>query len=403
MRQKIMYQSGRALEFVREQLSRGGGVQFAEPPARIAPPRLLDAVLEQQETWTQADNRSTNSLEGKGCHPTYQLHPTCSFAKKRRLQHRHFGDLTTTSLDLGGRNKGLGVGRRQKWLTGADDMGGRQCEMGIGQLDSAPGANRSGFWAPTTDKKSLRSQAVCHSRSTSPADLSIHSFGLQSVLDRRMLVFTLLPVYLISGPRNAFIGAYPLEAQSFQPTRPHSGEPDAGDPTRPSGTQRHSRWRPLERPEYRYSISTEDSVEKLASSEAATQGANDVLDMIVRGRQTTCCDAAELSLCRSEAASTPYKWHACATASIGTRITSASDVCTQSNKAIPKQPAGAKEYGANHDPESIAALTPGSGPSPSTAMLILFSQSGAYITLAHRQDLDVLPRKGPEQISSSIK
>ncbi|KAL7958956.1 hypothetical protein V8C34DRAFT_131110 [Trichoderma compactum] len=90
-------------------------------------------------------------------------------------------------------------------------MGGRQCEMGIGQLDSAPVANRPGFWAPTTDKKSLRvrSQTVCHGRSTSPADLSIHGFGLQSVLDRRMLVFTLLPVYLISEPCNASIGAYP--------------------------------------------------------------------------------------------------------------------------------------------------------------------------------------------------
>ncbi|EHK26627.1 uncharacterized protein TRIVIDRAFT_197996 [Trichoderma virens Gv29-8] len=158
-----------------------------------------------------------------------------------------------TSLDLGGRNKGLGlfglgVGRRQKWLTGASDMGGRQCEMGIGQLHRAPVANRPGFWAPTTGKKSLyRLSQPQHKRL---ADLSIHNFGLQSALVRRMLGLTLLPVYLISEPLavpHAFIGAYPIEALGFQPTRPHSGEPDAGDPTQPSGTPRHSRGRPLEK------------------------------------------------------------------------------------------------------------------------------------------------------------
>lgn len=142
------------------------------------------------------------------------------------------------------------MGRRQKWLTGALDMGGRQCEMGIGQLDSAPVANRSGLWAPTTDKKSTHSQTVCHSRSTSPADLSIHGFGLQSVVDRRMLVLTLLPVYLISGPRNAPMPPsepIPLRHKAFSPLAHVQANLMPGTPHDPSGTQRHSRWRPLER------------------------------------------------------------------------------------------------------------------------------------------------------------
>ncbi|KAL7914534.1 hypothetical protein GGI35DRAFT_488683 [Trichoderma velutinum] len=155
--------------------------------------------------------------------PTCQLHPVPS--RRKETSTSPFWGSDNTSLDLGGRNKGLGlfglgVGRRQKWLTGVCDMGGRQCEMGIGQLDSAPVANPPGFWAPTTDKKSLYSQTVCHSRSTSPADLSIHSFSLQSVLDRRLLVFTLLPVYLISEPHNALMPPsepIPLRHRAFSP------------------------------------------------------------------------------------------------------------------------------------------------------------------------------------------
>ncbi|PKK43682.1 hypothetical protein CI102_11092 [Trichoderma harzianum] len=212
-------------------------------------------------TVCQASNLQGSGSYASSCHtprpyytklssPTYQLHPTVFLRKEKEASTSPFWGSDYTSLDLGGRNKGLRVGRRQKWLTGAHDMGGRQCEMGIGQLDSAPVANRPGFWAPTTDKKSTRSQTVCHSRSTSPADLSIHSFGLQSVLDRRMLVLTLLPVYLISGPHNAPMPPsepIPLRPRAFSPLAHVQANLMPGTPHDQAALKRHSRWRPLER------------------------------------------------------------------------------------------------------------------------------------------------------------
>ncbi|KAL7788489.1 hypothetical protein V8C43DRAFT_287727 [Trichoderma afarasin] len=52
-----------------ESLMRTSGAPYRSnlpnPSARIAPPRLLDAMLEQQRT--QTTNYADNSLEGKGC------------------------------------------------------------------------------------------------------------------------------------------------------------------------------------------------------------------------------------------------------------------------------------------------------------------------------------------------
>ncbi|KAL7944615.1 hypothetical protein V8C42DRAFT_325359 [Trichoderma barbatum] len=194
------------------------GVQFIEPSTRIASPCLLVLV----RTTLNTDRQPRDQLVGEkrmrvfdaARLPTSYIHrilgpitlscPThqsssCSFAKKRRHRHRHFGDLTTLRLILVPETRGLvSLGleweRRQKWLTGASDMGGRQCEMGIGQLDNWTElvANPPGFWAPTADKKSLYS--LSQSQHKRLADLSIHSFGLRSALDRRLLVLTLLPV-----------------------------------------------------------------------------------------------------------------------------------------------------------------------------------------------------------------